>query len=298
MRKTKFLFGVIAALLISTASATTISEEKITVDLETNEVNVEIDIEELTTNSFNWRTTHPVRNLENSFAGESRACNVEELTVGAEINCDTDLKNNFSVKLSYTTSGLISSRGNIKTFSYSQSIYRPIKNYSFTVILPEGTGLVDDSNITAPAVQPTSGELGSQEGRRFSVTWNTNPELGDTARFQVIFENLDNQSNTVYETMPYLLGSLLIAGIIYVVYKRKTELEVSSVLDELDSDEEMILEMLRENKGEMLQKDIVDKSEYSKAKISGVVGQLEEKEIVSKEKDGRSNKVTLKEKFI
>ncbi|MEF8847451.1 MAG: MarR family transcriptional regulator, partial [Candidatus Paceibacterota bacterium] len=69
------------------------------------------------------------------------------------------------------------------------------------------------------------------------------------------------------------------------------------LLEEVDSDQEMVINMLKENEGRMLQKDIVDKSDYSKAKISGVVKELEEKDIISKEKEGRSNKVVLKDKF-
>jgi uncharacterized membrane protein len=73
--------------------------------------------------------------------------------------------------------------------------------------------------------------------------------------------------------------------------------EASSVLDELGSDERMVIELIQENGGKMLQKDIVEDSKYSKAKISGVIGSLEEDDIVSKEKEGRSNKILLKEKF-
>lgn len=286
---------IIAISIVSTAAATTISQEDITIDLATSEVDVDMHVQDLTTESFNWRTTHSVRNLEATFGGEEKSCKVQDLTVGAEINCDTDLRKDFTVNLSYSTSGIVSSQNGIKTFSYSQSIYRPIRNYSMTVVLPEGTGLVDQSNITAPVVQPEGGELGNMDGRRFSVKWETNPELGETARFQVIYENLEE--NPLENILPPLVGALIIIGIAYTVYRRKSEVETSSIIEELGNDEKMVLEMLRENEGEMLQKDIVEDSEYSKAKISGVVGGLEEKEIVSKEKDGRSNKVELKEKF-
>ena len=55
--------------------------------------------------------------------------------------------------------------------------------------------------------------------------------------------------------------------------------------------------MLKNSEGEMLQKDIVEQTDYSKAKISGVVKTLVEQEIVTKEKEGRSNKVSLKKEY-
>ncbi|MFB6100221.1 MAG: helix-turn-helix transcriptional regulator [Candidatus Nanohalobium sp.] len=296
MRKKIALLALIGTLLISTATATIISEEEITVDLQDNRVTVRMEISELTTDSFNYRTTHPVRELEAAFNGKEKNCMVQDLTVGAEINCDTDLENNFSVKLSYTTSGLVDSLNSVKSFSYSQSIYRPINNYSLKVILPPGTGLVDPSNITTPVVQPQTGKLGNEDGRRFSVKWSRSPELGETIRFQVIFESFKQRAE-LPAYVPYVLGLLLVSGIGYIVYRRKTEVEASGVLEELGPDEEMVLELLRENEGEMLQKDIVEESDYSKAKISGVIGDLEDKEIVSKEKEGRSNKVSLDNRF-
>lgn len=294
MRHKNFILGIIAITIISTASGTTIGQEKITIDLEENTITSDIRVERLTTQNFNYQTTHPVKNLKVWFNGERKQCSIEELAFGTKIGCETKLNKNFSVKLKYDTSKLISEQNKVQKFSYSQSIYRPIDSYILKVILPEGTGLVDESNITAPVIQPKGAELGNMNGRRFYVRWNTRPDLG-TAQFQVIFEELDK--NTTQSILPVFLALSLIIGIAAIVYHRKNQVDASNTLDELDSDEKMVIDILRENKGEILQKDIVDRSEYSKAKISGVVGSLEEKNIVSKEKEGRSNKVFLNKKF-
>jgi uncharacterized membrane protein len=58
-----------------------------------------------------------------------------------------------------------------------------------------------------------------------------------------------------------------------------------------------VLDTVRENDNSMLQKDIVDESEYSKAKISSVISELEEKGIVKKSKEGRSNKISISRKY-
>lgn len=295
--RTKILAaGLMAILLASTTSATTISDEKVTLDLENNQVTVEMTVEDLTIETYNYQTTHDVENLEAYFNGQKSSCNVNDLSVGAEIDCGTNLRNNFSVRLEYTTSGLVNTQNDVQIFSYSQPIYRPVENYTFRVLLPEGTGLVDQSNTTTSVIQPENGQTGNLGGRRFFVEWESNPELGEPQRFQVVYETLEDDNSS--DLIPAILGLLLLAGIAYVVYRRKGEVQASSVLDELSEDQEKVVELLRENEGEILQKDIVEESVYSKAKISGVVKELEEKDIISKEKEGRSNLVKLKSKFM
>lgn len=294
MNSQKLFIVFLALLLVSAASATTISQEKITIDLEKNSVQTDIHVEDLTTESFNYQTAHPVQGLQVWFNGKEKNCAVNELAFGTEIDCKTDLKQNFDVRISYKTSGLVTSQNRVQKFSYSQSIYRPIRNYSLKVILPEGAGLVDSSNVTTPVINPSGAELGNMDGRRFYVEWTTQPDLG-TAQFQLMFESFEEESGE--SITPALLAFAVIAGIILFVYRRKNKVEASSILSEISSDEKMVVELLQKNGGEMLQKDIVNQSDYSKAKISGVIGELEENKIISKEKEGRSNKVFLKEKF-
>jgi uncharacterized membrane protein len=105
---------------------------------------------------------------------------------------------------------------------------------------------------------------------------------------------------TEEDTLNPIPGSFLAIIIVLIlailVYKRKNDVKTEKSFEKLKEDEKEVIHMLRENGGDMLQKDIVDETDYSKAKISGVVSKLEEEGIVSKEKEGRSNKVTLKGK--
>lgn len=297
MKKKTALLAATAFLLTSLAGATTISKEKVVLDLEENTVESNIDVETLTTESFNYQTNHPVRNLEAKINGEKADCKVERLTVGADINCKTSLRKNFTVSILYSSNSFVSHQEDVRIFRYSQSIYRPIQDYSFTVILPEGNGVVDSENVTTSVTSPEGGEIGDMNGRRFSVSWNTAPELGDPQSFKVLFEDLQEQPEP--ETFPYkiIAAVFIFLGIAFLVYRRKGRVAASSVIEELSEDEKMVVEMLQGSDGEMLQKDIVDESEYSKAKISGVVSELVEKGVVSKEKSGRSNSVALEEEF-
>ena len=64
----------------------------------------------------------------------------------------------------------------------------------------------------------------------------------------------------------------------------------------LTPDEKSIIQVLGDNKGTMHQKQMGKDLNWSKSKVSAVISALEHKKIVSKEKLGRSYKVTLEKK--
>jgi len=287
------LFILLSALLLTgLASSTSIAEENITIDLQDETVDAEIYFNDLTSSSFTYVTNHPVNNYNVEIEGENAECEFEELAIGGEISCPTDYRENFTVDLDYETSGLTNSQNSVNFFRYSQSVYRPIENYNIKVMLPEGTGLIDQTNISTPVIEPENGVVGS-EGRRIHIEWKLSPSLGETVSFQATYEQL----STSYTTVVIIIASLLVlVGLLRFYLRQRSRKESSNVIDSLPEDERDVLSVLRES-GDMLQKDIVDESEYSKAKISGVISSLEEKEIIEKEKEGRSNRIYVKEEF-
>lgn len=274
-------------------SGTSIAEENITIDLSNEQVSAELEFEELTSSSFTYVTNHPVNNYNVEIEGEEAECEFEELAIGGEISCPTDYRENFTVELDYKTSGIVNRQNNVNIFRYSQSIYRPIENYNIKVLLPEGTGLIDQEDISTPVIEPKGGVVGS-EGRRIHIEWNQEPSLGETVSFQATYEQLSPNYTTIIVSIVLILLSI---GIVRFYREHKSKSKASEVIDSLSEDEQDVLKILREEE-DMLQKDIVDRSEYSKAKISGVISALEEKEIIEKEKEGRSNRVYVKEEFL
>lgn len=290
MRKILFIAGLL--MLTGLAAGTSIAEENITVDLNDDTVEAEIFFNDLTSSSFTYITNHPVEDYSVEIEGEEVECTFDSMALGGEIRCPTDYSEDFNVKLEYKTSGLTNSQNGVNIFRYSQNIYRPIEVYNFKVMLPEGTGLIDQQNISTPVIAPEDGEVGS-EGRRIHVEWTREPSLGDTVSFQVTYEKL----STDFRLLIILAAVLLTAiGLAKYYRERKTKGEVSAILDSLTEDERMVFELVSEE-GSMLQKDIVNESDYSKAKISGVVSSLVDEGLVEKEKEGRSNRVSVKEKY-
>lgn len=293
MIRRELLLITLTLLLMGSVAGTSITEENVSVDLEDERVTSTLDIEELTSSSFNYITNHPVREMQVEINGRRVNCEFEEMTLGGEIRCPTDLRENFTVKMNYRTSGLTRSVNGVNIFRYSQSIYRPIEEYNFRVSLPEGTGIIDQENVSTPVIEPAGGEVGS-EGRRIYVDWTGQPSLGDTRSYQVTYEQLSPDYSNIVIAITVVLLSI---GLYRFYLRQKSRSESQDIIDSLTEDEREVFEILMAEE-DMLQKDIVDASEYSKAKISGVISSLEEEGLIIKEKEGRSNRIYVKEEFL
>lgn len=280
---------------VTLGSATSIQSENITIDLQDETVEKNVLFEEITSSRLTYIVTHnPVNEYYVKIDGEETECDFTNLEPGGEISCETDNYENVELFLRYSTSGLVNSQNDANVFRYTQNIYRTTDMHRLRVILPEGTALLDQESASIPVVDPDFGQVGS-EGRRIHVDWEQSPSItGPPLSFQVVYEDL----NTDYRNLIMLaVIILLFVGFGRFYYRYKLDSETSSILTSLTEDQKLIVDMLIENEGTMLQKDVVNESDYSKAKISGLVSELEEIEIVNKEKEGRSNRISLDKEF-
>lgn len=295
--KSLLLLGVLVVLSWS-AAATTISSEDVTIDLSDNTAEADIKVEKLTSNQFSYVSTQNIQSVNATVAGNKTDCRVADSPIGSEIRCPTNTKTNFTVNLSYKITETIEKSETTTTFTYDHPIYRPTDRYSLKVLLPEGSALVRGENVTRQVISPLGYNTGSN-GRQIFVDWSLKPELGNTLSFYIIFEDINDQSqpNLNLRTLVgvAVLLIFLVTGLGLVFYLKREDLSQS--MAELTDDQEEIMKKIRENRGEYLQKDLVDEMDYSKAKISGEVSELVEKGMLKKKKDGRSNKLKIPRKY-
>ena len=294
----KIIVALGLVLLSSSATATTITSEEVKLDLGKNTVEADINVEELTSNKFSYVSTQNIKSVNATVNGEKTECELADSPIGSEIRCPSDAKNNFTVNLTYRITETVENNQNTRIFTYDHPIYRPTDKYSLRVLLPAGGGLVEKENTTRQVISPLGYDTGSN-GRQIFVDWNTNPELGDTLSYYIIFENINNQETPGMENnlLTYTAALLiLIASLGAAVFYLKRE-DLSENMKDLTEDQEQIMENIRENQGEYLQKDLVDEMDYSKAKISGEVSKLVEKGMLKKKKEGRSNKLKIPRKY-
>lgn len=293
--------SLVMLLAVSSASATDIDSENVVVDIADSRVEAEIEVGELTSSVFTYITTKQKVNVNGSINGEDIDCTTRDVAIGSEIRCETDLRENFTVNLEYTASdGFVEERDNQRVFRYQHPVYRSTENYNLEVLLPEGTALMQDDN-TSQVISPLNAET-STNGRQISVTWNINPDLGETLTFYLLYEDF-TPSESPDEEQDYtdliliLIGLALVGGLAAVVRMHLRREKLSEVTEDLSDEEMEIIEILIENDGEFLQKDVVNDLDYSKAKVSGLVSELVEKEVIEKTKEGRSNKLVIPKKY-
>lgn len=296
------MISTVLLLTVSSVSATDIDNENVLVDIADSRVEAEIEVGELTSSVFTYITTKQKVDVNGSINGEVTDCTTREVAIGSEIRCDTDLRENFTVTLEYTASdGFVEDRGTQKVFRYQHPVYRSTENYNLEVLLPEGTALMQDSN-TSQIISPLNAET-STNGRQISVKWNIQPELGETITFYLLYEDFtpsetpNNERQDYTDLIIILLGLAFIGGLATLVRMHLRREKLSEVTRDLSEEQMEIIDILKENDGEFLQKDVVDELDYSKAKVSGLVSELVEKEIVEKTKEGRSNKLVIPKKY-
>lgn len=290
------LLGLIL-LISSLASATTVTEERVDIDLQESRVHVELHVEELTSTHLTYFTTYSVDDVTVMADGEELNCEVGSTSIESEISCDINKTEDFDAKFNFSADDLVSDENNRKVFEYTQDFIRPTQNYTLSVTLPQGDILVDEANVTRPVLSPSNADI-STNGQRIKITWNKKPDLGETTTFRLLYEPAQEQENGDNLGLAIAVIILLSIGAAAVLGARQyLKKSVEDEYSELSEDEIDLIELLRENEGSMLQKDIVQSMDYSKAKVSGIVKDLVEKEILEKEKEGRSNQLSISKKY-
>lgn len=281
-------------LLAPAASGTSIAWANITVDLGSpDRVEITRHYDSITTDRISHLASGRYEPSDLS-ARDGRGaldCEVDRLDIGREILCDPRNRSDYTVTISYQGE-LTEERDDGPLFTYSSRFLVPTDRTRFRVVLPEGFGLRSNGDAYAPG----GAEVGS-EGRRIFVQWTANVSLGDAIDYSVRYEELDVLENIALRNLSAILFAavLVLAGAVVYVWRRRSGdgETIASVFPVLKDDEKEVLRYVIDREGEVEQREIVDSLDYSKAKISRLVSDLEERNLIEKEKRGRVNVVSL-----
>jgi uncharacterized membrane protein len=221
-------------------------------------------------------------NTTSDFQGFS--CNIDEKIYGADLTCDvsTANQNTRSFTIFYKSKNPAFTDGS--EFLLEREFFIPYDAKSFygKVVLPEGMVLTDQIYL------PDDGEV-SSDGRRIVVFWRReNIQQGNAFGIKVSYE-------PSFPEIPYefIIFGLLAATVIYLIARRKSAPTKSIVMPILKNDEKLVLKGVLKYGDGVNQKMLVKESGYSKAKVSKVLKNLTERNIVRLERVGRSNRVYL-----
>ena len=155
------------------------------------------------------------------------------------------------------------------------------------LILKEGYFLDKEKLFPKPSIIET-------DGKQISLSWNLkNVVSGDDLPIFLAITSSSGNSGTFW-----VIISLALVALAYIIYRysqRKPSAKKEDIDKYLIDSEKAVISILKQaDRGEMWQKQLQLKTNFSKAKLSRVIRNLESRNLVEKIPFGNTNKVRLK----
>ncbi|MDD5416390.1 MAG: helix-turn-helix domain-containing protein [Candidatus Aenigmarchaeota archaeon] len=220
------------------------------------------------------------------------ACTVTDTTLGKQLSCLVDRSTDkVLINAKYSSSDKLTKKEDYYIFSDSFKMPMNVDKFALLIKIPEGTALVK--------TDPYSPEdaLRGSDGRKIFVYWNQENMLqGQTFDASVAYEETVLFDYSIIETILIVIVTGVVIVVVFLKYFMKQK-KVEVILPVLKADEKKIFEAILKHESGVKQKIIVQESGYSKAKVSKVLKNLQERGLVKLEHIGRTNKVYYDEKL-
>jgi len=197
------------------------------------------------------------------------------------------------IKLVYLTKQFIDKNNFLIELTFPDKI----KNLSVTLNVPSYMELakpLEQKTLASNAIFPKASSI-TTDGQRIIISWERNNlEKNDSISFLVMLKKKPD-----YSYIAYILAAVVIILVIYIVLRKpKTKVIVKTrtakIEEHLKEDEEQIVKILKSREGQCEQGTLRVVTGFSKAKLSGLLKELEDRKIIYKEKRGKKNIVFLK----
>lgn len=206
------------------------------------------------------------------------------------------LESTAKIRLSYITKELLGR----SEFLLSMRTPYDTENLKISLTLPENTVLekpLPQSDIAPSPVYPMPARV-TTDGRQIKLIWEySGLGKGDEKSFFVRYKQ---KQSTVWLIVLFVLVIAALIGFI-ITRKPKVEKVVEKVVEKEDmlekhlkEDEEQVVNILKKREGQCEQGTLRVITGFSKAKLSGLLRELEERNVIYKEKRGKKNLVFLR----
>lgn len=209
------------------------------------------------------------------------------------------------ISTTYTSAYPLARVGENILFKHSNRLTYPTKKQRITLRLPIGTIIPREiGKDESFYISPDTAELYS-DGERILLVWDETKQEVDLS---VIMRDT-TPTPTAWITLAGLSTIIAAASIAYILFTRirkekivkkttkKTDKkeQAKELLPQFIEDERKVVELLQNApNNEAWQKTILQETKFSKAKVSRIIRNLEERGVVVKTIYGNTNKVTLK----
>ncbi|MEE9525641.1 MAG: hypothetical protein V3V78_03495 [Candidatus Woesearchaeota archaeon] len=206
------------------------------------------------------------------------------------------LKGDSKISFNYVTEEFVDKTN----FLINMNFDYDIDNLKISLILPEGSSLkkpITQGDLTSGSIYPQPTQA-TTDGRSLIFIWEkTDIKQGDETS---IFTQIQPKTNII----PFILIPLaIILILIGIILFRKKRIEIKEkiivqkedyVEKHLKPDEEQIINVLKLKEGSCEQGTLRIATNFSKAHLSRLLKELEDRKVIKKEKRGKKNLVFLK----
>ena len=280
---------VLSLLLITSISKAELVYWDNLVNLETREFNITFLYDKPVENSDYFAFAR-ITNVLVTGDDRTAQCEVEDRGIGTSIVCDSINASRITYKFMFAET-IPTSQG-LNIFRYRFAITQSVKNFSIAIKLPPRHILVDEARLSGTNLRPFEPVFGQvfSDGRDIFVTWSLeNPPIGTRVDSSVIYESVENGISVIGFV---ILGGIIIAGFAIIIYIRKTRFR--EILPVLTENERKIMQILINENKPVDQRRIVKELDFSKAKVSRIIYDLEKRGLIEKRRKGRTNILSLK----
>ena len=192
------------------------------------------------------------------------------------------------IRLTFTTWGMITEGEGKQQFTYYVRFNQPVGLFHVQLVVPKGYA------VLSPII-PSPDKVESSTSRLLLEWTRQNVRSGEEFYFIVGFSGeivLPKQPSPLLYVGLFIAGLIIGGGAVYG-YSLYRERKRGAELTHLRTDEEKVLAILKESP--VLQSELADKLGVSKAKVSIILREMEEKGLITRVKEGRTYRVFLKE---
>lgn len=298
MKILAFLVGF--ALLLPLVSATPLEYMESVVDLGESNSNFTFVFlfKEAPEGNLEYFLPFSIDNFDDSANFRNYTCNAYDKGGSTRLFCDFSLVEGGGRALSmrFNTPETLTETDNKIVFNVDIKTPQDIERMVVKAVLKKGYILIEEPEGSTNLVpySPKDGTEGS-DGRRIFVEWEKEDiKKGEGLDILVVYERIGTVPETDQNIVFLLIGILiLVIAIILGLGSGKKETVDMSILK---GNEKRVMDIIKEMGGMCKQRHVVRETDFSKAKVSRLVKDLEERGLIETEKSGRSKKIYIKKK--
>jgi uncharacterized membrane protein len=282
----------VALLILPIVLATSIETSETTLDVEKNNIIVyasmvltpQKDIGNLT-----FILAQNAKDIEVTLDGEKRDCEI----LKEFARCGSMANGTHTANISYETSYPIAESGENTLIRYTDRLPYPAEKQQVSIKLPLGYIVPREKDKDEDFyVNPKTTDTYS-DGQRVILYWE---QKGQELPISVVARQVvGTQAGWMIATF-IAIAAAIISSYIVIHQRRATkpkQKKKTVIVPTLIDNEQKIVNFLKEN-GEVWQKQIQQATTFSKAKVSRILRNLEERGVITKTIYGNTNKISLK----